>query len=397
MNSATPQPPPLSLYVHLPWCESKCPYCDFNSHPLRQNLPEDDYLDALLVDLQQEKNIFKNRPVHSIFIGGGTPSLFSPAAVDRLLTAIREISECAQQIEITLEANPGAAEVDRFVGYLEAGVNRLSLGIQSFSDNKLRALGRIHDASQARHAISATQDAGFTNFNIDLMFGLPNQSEKGALEDLTTALSYTPSHLSLYQLTVEPNTYFAINPPTLPDEETDWRIRNVLYDLVKTNGYHRYEVSAFSKPGAQCRHNLSIWRFGDYVGLGAGAHGKVTTPQGIIRYAKEKHPNRYMEKACSNVVLAGPKTIPSEDLCFEFMLNALRLSEGFLPSEFTERTGVPWSALAGPLNDARSRGLLETHHGKVRATKLGYRFLDDLIELFLPKVEQHNAPLLEAS
>ena len=217
MNSVTPQPPPLSLYVHLPWCESKCPYCDFNSHPLRQNLPEDDYLDALLVDLQQEKNVFKNRPVHSIFIGGGTPSLFSPAAVDRLLTAIREIAECAQQIEITLEANPGAAEVDRFVGYLEAGVNRLSLGIQSFSDNKLRALGRVHDASQARRAVSATRDAGFTNFNIDLMFGLPNQDEKGALDDLTIALSYAPKHLSLYQLTIEPNTYFAINPPTLPD------------------------------------------------------------------------------------------------------------------------------------------------------------------------------------
>jgi oxygen-independent coproporphyrinogen-3 oxidase len=397
MHSVTPQPPPLSLYVHLPWCESKCPYCDFNSHPLRQSLPEDDYLDALLVDLRQEENLFKNRPVHSIFIGGGTPSLFSPAAVDRLLTAIRETAECVQQIEITLEANPGAAEVDRFVGYLEAGVNRLSLGIQSFSDNKLRALGRVHDASQARRAISSTQDAGFTNFNIDLMFGLPNQDEKGALDDLTIALSYAPKHLSLYQLTIEPNTYFAINPPTLPDEETDWRIRHVLYDLVKMNGYHRYEVSAFSKPESQCFHNLSVWRFCDYVGLGAGAHGKVTTPQGIMRYAKEKHPNSYMEKARSEVVLATPRKIPSEDVCFEFMLNALRLSEGFLPSEFTERTGVPWSALAGPLNDAERRGLLETHHGKVRATKLGYRFLDDLIELFLPKVKQHNAPLLGAS
>jgi oxygen-independent coproporphyrinogen-3 oxidase len=229
------------------------------------------------------------------------------------------------------------------------------------------------------------------------MFGLPDQNEEAALNDLTIALGYAPSHLSLYQLTIEPNTYFAINPPALPDEETDWRIRNILYDSVKTAGYHRYEVSAFSKPGSQCSHNLSVWRFGDYVGLGAGAHGKITTPQGITRYAKEKHPNRYMEKARSNFVLAAPRTIPSEDLCFEFMLNALRLSEGFLPSEFTERTGVPWSALAGPLNDAQRLGLLETHRGRVRATKLGYRFLDDLIELFLPKVALHTAPLIGIS
>ena len=397
MNFINLRPPPLSLYVHLPWCESKCPYCDFNSHPLRQRLPEDDYLDALLVDLRQEKGVFQDRPVQSVFIGGGTPSLFSPAAVHRLLDAIREIAEFVQQTEITLEANPGAAEINRFTGYLEAGVNRLSLGIQSFSDKTLRSLGRIHDASQARHAISAAQNAGFTNLNIDLMFGLPNQNEEAALDDLTIALGYAPSHLSLYQLTIEPNTYFAINPPKLPDEETDWRIRNILYDNVKTAGYHRYEVSAFSKPGAQCSHNLSVWRFGDYVGLGAGAHGKITTSQGITRYAKEKHPNRYMEKARSNFVLTDPRTISSEDLSFEFMLNALRLSEGFLPSEFTERTGVPWSALAGPLNDAQRRGLLETNRGRVRATKLGYRFLDDLVELFLPKVELHTAPPTGAS
>ena len=397
MNSINIRPPPLSLYVHLPWCESKCPYCDFNSHPLRQRLPEDDYLDALLADLRQEKGVFQDRPVQSVFIGGGTPSLFSPAAVHRLLDAIREIAEFVQQTEITLEANPGAAEINRFTGYLEAGVNRLSLGIQSFSDKKLRSLGRIHDASQARHAISAAQNAGFTNLNIDLMFGLPDQNEKGALNDLTIALGYAPSHLSLYQLTIEPNTYFAINPPKLPDEETDWRIRNILYDSVKTAGYHRYEVSAFSKPGAQCSHNLSVWRFGDYVGLGAGAHGKITTSQGITRYAKEKHPNRYMEKARSNFVLTDPRTISSEDLCFEFMLNALRLSEGFLPSEFTERTGVPWSVLTRPLNDARRQGLLETDGGRVRATKLGYRFLDDLVELFLPKVELHTAPPTGAS
>ena len=392
MNSINLPLPPLSLYVHLPWCESKCPYCDFNSHPLRQRLPEDDYLDALLVDLRQEKGVFQDRPVQSVFIGGGTPSLFSPAAVHRLLDAIREIAEFVQQTEITLEANPGAAEINRFTGYLEAGVNRLSLGIQSFSDTKLRSLGRIHDANQARHAISAAQNAGFTNLNIDLMFGLPDQNEKEALNDLTIALGYAPSHLSLYQLTIEPNTYFAINPPDLPDEETDWRIRNILYDSVKTAGYHRYEVSAFSKPGAQCCHNLSVWRFGDYVGLGAGAHGKITTSQGVTRYAKERHPNRYMEKARSNFMLTDPRTISSEDLSFEFMLNALRLSEGFLPSEFTERTGVPWSVLTRPLNDARRRGLLETDGERVRATKLGYRFLDDLVELFLPKVELNTPP-----
>ncbi len=298
---------------------------------------------------------------------------------------ISKIAACGPEIEVTLEANPGSSDVERFSGYRAAGVNRLSLGVQSFSDEKLLSLGRIHNGCRARQAVVGAHNAGFTNINIDLMFNLPDQNEQGALSDLEIALQYSPNHISLYQLTIEPNTYFAVKPPTLPDEDTGWKIRSTLYEAAKRHGYYQYEVSAFSKLGWECNHNLNIWQFGDYIGVGAGAHGKVTTPQGVMRYAKEKHPNRYMKKALSNVALADPRSIPSEDVCFEYMLNSLRLSDGFPIREFTKITGVPWSFLAGPLRDAQSLGLLETHHGSVRATKLGYRFLDDLIELFLPK------------
>ena len=384
MNISQSAPPPLSLYLHLPWCEHKCPYCDFNSHALKRSLPEQKYLEALLIDLDQNKNFLTERPLYSVFIGGGTPSLFSPVAIEHLLGTLLEYSAGNQQIEITLEANPSSAEAERFADYRKAGVTRLSIGAQSFSDKNLQLLGRVHDAKQTLVAIASAREAGFTNLNLDLMFSLPGQEEDGALNDLETALRFEPNHLSLYQLTIEPNTQFAIDRPILPDVDTDWRIRNALYDRVAAAGYQRYEVSAFARPDQYCRHNLNIWRFGDYIGIGAGAHGKITTPDGIIRYAKEKHPNRYMEKALAKSVLAYPRVVPPGDLRFEFMLNALRLVEGFVPATFTERTGLPRSFLDERLGDACQRGLLDTTKEQIRATELGYRFLDDLVQLFLP-------------
>jgi putative oxygen-independent coproporphyrinogen III oxidase len=384
MSSAKLQQPPLSLYVHLPWCEHKCPYCDFNSHPLRQTLPEKDYLNALLIDLKHEREVLESRVLHSIFIGGGTPSLFSPPSIHRLLNEIGQLTECSDRMEVTIEANPGSSDMGRFDGFLGAGVNRLSVGVQSFSDEKLLSLGRLHDAEQAQSAIVTARRAGFKNLNIDLMFGLPGQNEEDALRDLSIGINYKPTHLSLYQLTIEPNTYFATNPPQLPDEKTDWDIRSAIYSIAKAAGYTRYEVSAFSKPGSRCKHNLNIWQFGDYLGIGAGAHGKITTPREVLRYAKEKHPAIYMKKAQAGISLSKSRPISQADLCFEFMLNALRLSEGFQENDFKERTGLSWSTLTKPLTEARRLGLLETAGARIRATDLGYRFLDDLVELFLP-------------
>ena len=377
--------PPLSLYLHLPWCEQKCPYCDFNSHALRYELQEQEYLEALLIDIDQEQGFLTERPLHSVFIGGGTPSLFSSVAIEQLLGTILELAGGNQQIEITLEANPSSAEAERFAGYRKAGVTRLSIGVQSFSNRSLGLLGRVHDKKQAVMAIAAAREAGFSNLNLDLMFSLPGQDENGALDDLETALRFEPNHLSLYQLTIEPNTRFAIDRPVLPDEETDWLIRSTVYDRVAAAGYQRYEVSAFSQPNQHCQHNLNIWQFGDYLGIGAGAHGKVTTPEGVIRYTKERHPNRYMEKAVAGSALAQSRVILPDDLRFEFMLNALRLVDGFTPAKFTERTGLPRTFLDEQLDDAYQRGLLDTTEGRIRATEFGYRFLDDLVQLFLPK------------
>ena len=385
MASTSLKPPPLSIYVHLPWCEKKCPYCDFNSHAIQNIVPEHDYLEALIVDLEQEKDFIQDRPVHSIFIGGGTPSLFSPATIERLLDMISKFGAYDPEVEITLEANPGSSEVTRFAGYRAAGINRLSLGVQSFSDEKLLSLGRVHNGDKARRAIEGAHNAGFTNINIDLMFNLPHQNEGDALTDLEIGLQHSPSHISLYQLTIEPNTYFAVKPPTLPNEDTSWRIRTALYDMARTNDYYQYEVSAFSKLGSECNHNLNVWQFGDYIGVGAGAHGKISTPKGVIRYIKQKHPARYMAQRRSRSFLQNQRSVTPHDLCFEFMLNSLRLRNGFQRRMFSERTGVPWSSLTKTVDKARSIGLLETNEDHIKPTDLGYRFLDDLVELFLPE------------
>ncbi len=379
-----PPPPPLSLYVHLPWCESKCPYCDFNSHPLKTALPEQEYTQAICVDLENEASVFQDRELRTIFFGGGTPSLFSSSSIKKILDHVGKLVRLSKQLEVTIEANPSSSEIKKFDSFLAAGVNRLSLGVQSFSDRQLCALGRFHDSKTASNGILAAQQAGFKNINIDLMFGLPGQTKKEALNDLYTALKFETSHISLYQLTIEPNTYFSKYPPILPDTETDWEIRTSIYNKAKERGYHRYEVSAFSKAGYQCQHNLNVWGFGDYIGVGAGAHGKITSTNGIFRYAKEKHPSRYIDKALSGASLAKKNAIAPKDLCFEFMLNALRLKKGFQLKDFTRKTGLSRSFLFQPLIIAQNKGLLEINGSTVCATSLGYRFLDDLIELFLP-------------
>ena len=384
MNFLELQPPPLSLYVHLPWCESKCPYCDFNSHPLKTALPEQEYIKAICVDLESEAEAFKDRELRTIFFGGGTPSLFSSSSIKKILECVGRLAEISKQLEVTIEANPSSSEIRKFDDFLAAGVNRLSLGAQSFSDKQLCALGRLHNSEAASSGILAAQQAGFKNINIDLMFGLPNQTKNEALNDLHIALSFEAPHISLYQLTIEPNTYFSKYPPLLPTIDTDWEIRTAIYNKAKERGYHRYEVSAFSKTGYQCQHNLNVWGFGDYIGVGAGAHGKTTSVNGIFRYSKEKHPSRYIDKALSGASLASKSAVAPKDLCFEFMLNALRLKKGFQLKDFTRKTGVSWSFLFRPLAVAQNKGLLEINGSTVCATSLGYRFLDDLIELFLP-------------
>tara|TARA_B100000029_G_scaffold515829_1_gene624913 strand:- start:1654 stop:2811 length:1158 start_codon:yes stop_codon:yes gene_type:complete len=378
------QQPPLSLYIHLPWCESKCPYCDFNSHPIKTVIKEEEYLQALLLDLAQDSEHLESRSIISIFIGGGTPSLFSASSVARLISGIRGMIAVDNDAEITLEANPGSSDSGRFVGYREAGVNRLSLGVQTFSDDKLLVLGRAHNSVQARLAIEAAIEAGFTNVNIDLMFGLPSQNAKEAKNDLVTALEYQPQHLSLYQLTIEPNTYFAVHKPTLPDEETDSQIRETIYKITCAAGYNRYEISAFAKPDAYCRHNRNIWQFGDYVGIGAGAHGKVTSKNSVTRYMKEKQPDKYIEKVSVGSASIYSNILSTKDLCFEFMLNALRLSEGFLISDFEKRTGVRFLVISQQIHEAVTKGLVQNENGVVKTTELGRLFLDDLVELFLP-------------
>jgi len=379
--------PPLSLYVHFPWCESKCPYCDFNSHALRDTLPEEDYCHVLLHDLEAIAHYAQGRQLASVFFGGGTPSLFSANVITQVLEQADKKIGLQANLEITLEANPGSADVARFSDYHSAGVTRLSLGVQSFSDTQLLALGRIHNSLQARQAVDMATDAGFTHVNIDLMHGLPEQNIDLAAQDIDTAIALEPNHLSLYQLTLEPNTRFAAQPPALPDEATCWQIRSLFEETAISAGYEQYEVSAFSRPGGHCSHNLNYWSFGDYLGIGAGAHGKVTSPNGIGRYAHEKHPSRYktMVKAGQsgrNLKLAIP-----EEIAFEFVLNALRLKNGFRLIDFSQRTGLSPEHLLGTVENAAKQGLLKISNNQVRATDLGYRFLDDVIALFLPDAD----------
>lgn len=377
--------PPLSLYVHLPWCVRKCPYCDFNSHALRAAVPEERYVDALLKDLAMDAALTDDREIQTIFIGGGTPSLFHPEAIARLLAGIRDCVAVRRDAEVTLEANPGTVELDRFRGFREAGVNRLSIGIQSFDDRRLRILGRIHNREEALAAGVAVHAAGFDNFNIDLMYGLPEQDVDQALADVDTAVALNPAHISAYQLTLEPNTLFYREPPPLPDEETTDAIHAATASRLRERGFSPYEVSAHALPGRQCRHNRNYWEFGDYLGIGAGAHAKISRGEGVRRIAKTRHPQAYLRAAGSPGARTETRELNRADLIFEFMLNALRLHEGFPFELFTSRTGLPLNDIEMPMREARKRGLLEdSANGRVRPSPHGRRFLNDLIMLFLP-------------
>ncbi len=379
-----PSLPPLSLYVHLPWCVRKCPYCDFNSHAVRDALPEQAYVDALLRDLDAELPSVAGRRTETIFFGGGTPSLFSPAAIARLLEGIRTRIAVASDAEVTLEANPGTVDIERFRGFRNAGVNRLSIGIQSFDDDKLKALGRIHGRNEALTAADAARTAGFDNYNLDLMFGLPNQTIEQALTDMRTAIAQLPTHISTYQLTIEPNTLFHAHPPVLPDDDATWEMQQELQALLAASGYRQYEVSAYAKPGFECRHNLNYWQFGDYLGLGAGAHGKLTRDDTITRTWKVKRPEDYLDKAGTTTAIGGTQTLAPDDAAFEFMLNALRLTDGFPAALFAERTGLPLSAIEPVLRQAEAKGLIVRDADTIRPTATGRRLLNDLLLLFLP-------------
>jgi putative oxygen-independent coproporphyrinogen III oxidase len=375
--------PPLTLYIHVPWCVRKCPYCDFNSHEARGKIPEQDYIEALLRDLEQDVPRAWGRPVASIFIGGGTPSLFAPETIERLLSGVRARLSLDQKIEITLEANPGTVELERFKGFRQAGVNRLSIGIQSFDPEKLKALGRIHGPEEAARAAQAARAAGFDNFNLDLMFGLPRQTVEQAVADLRTAMHYQPTHLSVYQLTIEPNTLFHARPPVLPDDDIAWEMQCQLQAELAAAGYRQYEISAYAKPGGECRHNLNYWQFGDYLGIGAGAHGKITDATGISRLWKVKRPNDYLSTAGTPQCIGGEQKLTRRDAVAEFMLNALRLVNGFSAPLFQARAGLPISACIPSLAQAESLGLLERDACTIRPTPQGQRFLNNLLELFL--------------
>ncbi|WP_238344315.1 radical SAM family heme chaperone HemW [Ramlibacter lithotrophicus] len=379
-----PAQPPLSLYVHLPWCLRKCPYCDFNSHELAEGeVPEQRYVDAVIADLEASLGIVWGREVHSIFIGGGTPSLFSPQAIDRLLADLRARLRLAPDCEVTLEANPGTFEKDRFRAFRAAGVTRLSVGVQSFDDERLRALGRVHDRAQA---IAALEEAAlaFETFNLDLMYALPGQDMAGLEQDVAQALSLAPPHLSVYHLTIEPNTFFAKYPPQVPDDDLAYSMLDRITELTAGAGLQRYEVSAYAKPGHRCWHNVNYWQFGDYLGIGAGAHSKLTFPHRVVRQVRLRDPRLYMEGALAGRALAQDDEVARADLPFEFMLNALRLRDGFALAQFTARTGLPLTAIAQPLQEAERLGLVERDLNQVRPTTRGFDFLSDLQALFLP-------------
>jgi oxygen-independent coproporphyrinogen-3 oxidase len=379
-------PIPLSLYVHIPWCVRKCPYCDFNSHAVRDDIPEREYVDALMADLDTELPGIWGRRIESVFIGGGTPSLFSPEALDRLLQGVRQRLPLRPDTEITLEANPGTFEQAKFREFRALGINRLSIGIQSFDDTMLERIGRIHNGFEARRAVEIAQDSGFDNLNLDLMFGLPGQSRAQALADVQQAIQAGPTHISYYQLTLEPNTLFHARPPQLPDDDIRWDMQEAGQEALGAAGYTQYEVSAYARAGRRCRHNLNYWEFGDYLGIGAGAHGKHSDAASgtIMRYWKQKQPAAYMEAARSGQAAIDRVTLPEPDLPFEFMLNTLRLVDGFDLGLYNERTGLSADTIANPLSRACERELLLRDDDHLRPTELGRRFLNDLIESFLP-------------
>jgi putative oxygen-independent coproporphyrinogen III oxidase len=382
--------PPLSLYVHMPWCVKKCPYCDFNSHGVKgEPPPYAEYVHVLLADLDADLRDFGSaalgRPVHSIFFGGGTPSLFAPELIDRFLDGVRERLPLADAAEITLETNPGTVEHGRFDGYLAAGVNRLSFGIQSFDDDKLRRLGRIHSASEAEAAVKSAQDAGYANINLDLMYALPQQTLEGAQADVMRAIALQPTHISHYQLTLEPNTAFAANPPPLPDDDHAWAMQEACEQQLAAAGYGQYEISAYAQANRRCVHNLNYWRFGDYLGIGAGAHGKLTrTDEGTVhRRWKTRHPKAYLAAVGDAGRIGGDGPVAVDELPFEYMLNALRLIDGVPLADFSERTGIPMERIASALASARERGWLIENTERLQTTALGQRFLNDVISSFL--------------
>ncbi|MEO8157812.1 MAG: radical SAM family heme chaperone HemW [Betaproteobacteria bacterium] len=387
--------PPLSLYVHIPWCVRKCPYCDFNSHEITTSIQagsrapagldvalEKRYVQALIADLDKALPQVWGRPVYTVFFGGGTPSLLSTRGLDDLLSAIRARLLLAPDAEVTLEANPGTFETRKFAEFRALGVNRLSIGIQSFDAGHLKALGRIHDAAQARAAIEIAQ-ASFDNFNLDLMYALPAQTLAQALTDIDTAIGFSPAHVSAYHLTIEPNTLFYRHPPNLPDDDISADMQQAIEARLAAAGYLHYETSAFAQAGRQARHNLNYWSFGDYLGIGAGAHGKLSFADRILRQMRYKQPREYMEKAEAGAPVQVEQHVGVDDLPFEFMMNALRLTDGFALPLFSERTGLPLHALRGELLAAETRGLIERDHQRLRPTLKGQRFLNDLLQLFL--------------
>lgn len=384
MSKLTPSIP-LSLYIHFPWCVRKCPYCDFNSHTLKQELPENDYIDALLADLEQDLSKIWGRSITSIFMGGGTPSLFSPTAIDHLLTAIKSRLRVSPEAEITLEANPGTIEQDKFKGFRQAGINRLSIGIQSFQAEKLKTLGRIHDQQEAIKAAEIAKNAGFDNFNLDLMFGLPQQTITDAIQDLQTAIMLNPTHLSWYQLTLEPNTLFYQKPPPLPADDLIWDMQQQGKNLLATHNFAQYEISAYAKSGLQCQHNLNYWEFGDYLGIGAGAHSKITdfANNTIRRFHKVRHPKDYLD--INKAFIVEEKTVNPAELPLEFMMNALRLNKAIPITLFTERTGIDIAVISKPLNQAQKLELLAVENNNFIVTAHGQKFLNNLLELFLPE------------
>ena len=384
--------PPLSLYIHIPWCVRKCPYCDFNSHAVREGIPEQAYVDALVADLEQDLPEVWGRVVESIFIGGGTPSLFSPQAIERLLGAIRARITLRPDAEVTLEANPGTVDRERFAGFHTAGINRLSLGIQSFQDGLLEKIGRIHDGRAAMMAVEAAQHAGFENINLDLMFGLPGQTIDQALTDLRTAAAMQPAHISWYELTIEPNTWFHRHPPEQPGDALLWDMQTAGRELLAAAGYARYEVSAYALPGKACRHNLNYWQFGDYLGIGAGAHGKLSAAatQTITRSARTRHPRSYLDTAPGAGRIASRTTLTPADAVLEYAMNALRLDCGFSKAGFTAATGLPATAIEQPVSQGIDRGLLIAADNVIRTTPAGQRYLNELLQLWMPEA-MHDA------
>jgi putative oxygen-independent coproporphyrinogen III oxidase len=374
--------PPLSLYIHFPWCVKKCPYCDFNSHEANQHFDEELYLKAVRMDLEAALPLIWGRKIYTIFIGGGTPSLMSATGLDRLMSDVRSLLPIDGAAEITMEANPGTFEAEKFRSFRASGINRLSIGIQSFHSGHLDALGRIHNGDEALRAVEIAHD-NFENINLDLMYALPGQNIEQAFKDVDTAISLSPKHLSLYHLTLEPNTYFAKFPPVIPDEDTSAEMQEGIQDRLKQAGYHHYEVSAYAKSGNESRHNLNYWNFGDYLGVGAGAHSKISFPHRIIRQARYKSPKVYMEKTMQGSSVEDSFEISRAELGFEFMLNTLRLNQGFDSALFYERTGLLLNSMEKPLKMAELKGLIERDHLKIQPTLLGKRFLNDLQQIFL--------------